>query len=224
MILIGFGFNKYYITISKIKLEKLLKKYEGKDRFELQQILTKKGGVNVPIALIIYLLFLVAVFFTFVKLDYTPGVKKKFASENSENKANCISLTRNVYKNIEIDTNGKDIVEATCIVTKKSGNKEYEIIIKNLVNGQETYSYYKTKDSYIAYRGNTKDIPELDQYDKENRLVEKDKEILEELKTVKSKYNSAYEDSKDEDELIDKDKNTEEKLNYIVTKGEITRE
>ncbi len=223
LIIIGFGFNKYYIFVSKIKLEKLLKKYEGKDKFELEQLLKKKGGVNVPISLLIYFIFLVCVFFTFVKIDYTPEVKKKFVSENSENQANCISLTRNAYKNIEESTNGKEIVEATCKITVKGQKKDFEIYIKNLIDGKETYSYYKTNDKYIVYGGNTKDLEELEKREKENQISDSDKEALYALRKAKTEYNNIYNDSKEDDELIKEDKNTEEKLNYVVTKEEITR-
>lgn len=223
MLLIGFGFNKYYIFVSKIKLERIIKRNKEKDKFELEKYLTKIGGVNVPFALVMYILFLVITFILYVKINSGEKVEK-FWKENTENKANCISLTKSAYKEIEVPTNGNRIVEATCKITQDGDKKVYEIYIKNLTEKQEYYSYYKTRDEYIVYKGNTREIEEYEKKEAENSLTENEKEYLLGIKSAKEEYIKIYNKSKEEDELIKKNKNDEEKLNYVISKEEITRE
>lgn len=223
MLLIGFGFNKYYIFISKKKLERLLEKYNGEDKFTIQNIVSKKGGVNVIKALIIYLLFLACVILTLFPVSYNKNHNEKYWNENTENKATCTSLAKTAYTTIETTTNGENIIEATCKVTEKGQNKEYEIYLKNKVDGKDTYSYYITEDSYLVYKGSTKDIPELERREEANMIAEEDKEILKIIKKAEADYKSIYNESLAEDKLIEEKKNTEEKTNYIITKEEITR-
>lgn len=223
MILIGLGFNKYYIFISKKKLERLLVKYDGEDKFTIQNILSKKGGVSVVKALIILSIFLATIILTLFPISINKNHNEKYWDENSENKASCISIAKTAYTNIEQTKNGENIIDVTCKIIIKGNNKEYEIYIKNKIDGKETYSYYATEDEYLVYKGNTNDIRELEIREKSNTISEEDKEILKDLKNAKSNYKSIYDESLYEDKLIEEKKNTEEKINYIITKEEIER-
>ena len=71
ILLIGFGFNKYYLFISKMVIKNQQKKFEGSDDYSMQKILSRKGGVNVIFTLIIYLIFLIILFYEKCNLSHS---------------------------------------------------------------------------------------------------------------------------------------------------------
>ena len=100
MIVLGFLFNYYYVFVAKKKVEKILKRMEGTDNFTLMSIMKEEGGVDVPLALSIYAGFLLFLFFYLVGFKFNSNHNMKYWQENSENKANCLYLTKLAYMEI----------------------------------------------------------------------------------------------------------------------------
>ena len=82
MVILGFIFNPYYIFIIKQRIKRLEIKYEGSDAYTFTEICEEKGGVNGTIALIIYFIFLVIIFFCLVRVNYNKDHNTKFWKEN----------------------------------------------------------------------------------------------------------------------------------------------
>ena len=223
MVGLGFGFNKYYIFISKQVIKNQQKKFEGSDDYSMEKILSRKGGVNVILTLILYLLFLIVLFYGMFHFTINKTHNTKFWEENTTNEASCISLTKIAYKDLPNVTEKVQIMESTCKVTTGDTNNEYSIYIKILDNTKVIYAYYQTEKSYLKYRGNTKLLGELEQKQANNTLSDVEKGMLVELKNIELTYNDIYEKSKEEKKLIEEKKNTKPRTDYFFTKEEITR-
>lgn len=223
MVGLGFGFNKYYIFISKQVIKNQQKKFEGSDDYSMEKILSRKGGVNVIFTLILYLLFLIVLFYGMFHFTINKTHNTKFWEENTTNEASCISLTKIAYKDLPNVTEKGQIMESTCKVTTGDTNNEYSIYIKILDNTKVIYAYYQTEKSYLKYRGNTKLLGELEQKQANNTLSDVEKGMLVELKNIELTYNDIYEKSKEEKKLIEEKKNTKPRTDYFFTKEEITR-
>ena len=216
LIVLGFGFNPYYIFISKRKVEKLLKEYEGSDSFTLENECKAMGGVNIIFSLIIYAIFLVIIVLSITGFKINTNHNTKFWKENSENKANCLSLTKLAYRQEKGKYN--NIEEAIC---KK--NKEYTIYLKAVKGSEIVYVYYETENDYIVYKNDTSIIPKLEERLKNNNISLEDEKLLSDLKMVKTLYASSHSEAIKEDELIKNKKNKEEKRNFIITYEELVR-
>ena len=223
MVGLGFGFNKYYIFISKQVIKNQQKKFEGSDDYSMEKILSRKGGVNVIFTLILYLLFLIVLFYGMFHFTINKTHNTKFWEENTTNEASCISLTKIAYKDLPNVTEKGQIMESTCKVTTGDTNNEYSIYIKILDNTKVIYAYYQTEKSYLKYRGNTKLLGELEQKQANNTLSDVEKGMLVELKNIELTDNDIYEKSKEEKKLIEEKKNTKPRIDYFFTKEEITR-
>ncbi len=221
MILLGFAFNKYYIFISKRKVERIISKAEDDDRFSLANTCKKKGGVNVPNALLIYFSFLVIVFFTFVTITINKSHNTKFYEENSTNQATCRRLIKTAYNNVESENKVGKASDATCKVMKKQQEKEFEIYIKTEKDNKFYYSFYATENGYIKFMNNTLELADL-QIKRTNGYIsaEEDKKLTE-LKTTEMNYQDTYNKAKEEDQLIEKKKDKEPKTSFIFTEEEI---
>lgn len=223
MVGIGFGFNKYYIFISKQVIKNQQKKFEGTDDYSMEKILSRKGGVNVLMALTLYLIFLIVLFYCMFHFKINKTHNTKFWEENTNNEASCISLTKIAYRDLPNVTEKGQIMESTCKVTTGTDNNEYSIYIKILENNKVIYAYYQTEKSYLKYRGNTQLLGELEQKQTNNTLSDVEKGMLVELKNIELTYNDIYEKSKEEKKLIEEKKNTKPRTDYFFTKEEITR-
>ena len=220
MLLLGFIFNKLYIFSSKNKVNRIVNKSSEDDRFNLKKICAKKGGVNILRALIIYGLFLVIVIAYMFRIRIVEPTYTKFYKENSENKANCISMIKTAYKNA-IDKNKElTIKEATC---QKQEDGEFKFFLDDLKNNNDYYYYYDTSKGFLRYRNDTFDIDLLEEKKANNTITNYEIEILNEKNQIEEIYKSISKKSKEEDKLIEEEKNEEEKKNYIITKEEITR-
>ena len=218
LVVLGIGFNPYYIFIVKRKVNKILNDYEGSDSFSLQEMCKEFGGVNVVMALIIYSIFLVAIVLSILK----PSVdlnNNAFFKENSENQANCNYLIKQIYQDIK-ERSGK-INEALCKVNKNSEN--YDIYFKAKKDSKVIYIYYATDKEYIVYKNSTEALEAFNKKKAENRISEEEEKNLNEMKMILSNYESIHKKAKEEDKLIEANKNKEEKLNYIFTHEEIIR-
>ena len=223
ILLLGFGFNKYYILMSKLSINIQRKKFEGSDDYSMEKILSRKGGVNVIIALIVYTLFLAFLIYGIFHFTIYKDHNTKFFEENTNNEANCISLTKtsnNYLPNVEI--NGQ-IVESTCKVLTINNNKEFAIYLKLLHENKIIYAYFQTENSYLQYKGTTKNIAEYETKYTSGTLTDEEKQVYNELKSIQLTYEDVYEKSKEEVRLIKEKKNTKERTDFMFTKEEITR-
>lgn len=217
MVLLGFGFNPYYIYIVKRKVNSILKEYEGTDSFSLEKMCSEFGGVNIPMALIIYLVFLVVIVISILKPTINTSHNTKFWKENSENEANCLSLIKLIYKKAP----SVKITEALCKVNKN--NRNFDLYIKINKDNKVVYEYYTTENDYIVYKNNTEFLENLNKKKAENRITEEEEKNLSEMKMIMSNYETIRNDSLNEDKLIKAKRNKEEKLNYIFDKEVIKR-
>lgn len=219
LLIIGFGFNPYYIYIVKRKVNKILNEYAGSDSFTLENICKEKGGVKVDISLIIYVLFLAIIVLVITKPSINTSHNTKFWQENAENKANCTSLIRLVYK--EEKNNYDKIEEALCKVKKDTNN--YELYLKTTKSKKTYYVYYETENDYLVFKHNTEYLEMLNKKKKENKITSEEDKILREIKVIESNYKNIYTKSNEEDKQIKRKTNKEEKLNYIFTYEELIR-
>lgn len=219
VLILGFGFNPYYVFIVKRKVNKMLVKYEGTDSFSLENMCKEFGGVDTFTALIIYLLFLVTIVLSIIKPMINTNHNTKFWKENSENKANCISMTKLIFK--EEKSNYDKITEALCKINKT--NKTYELYLKTKKDNKVYYVYYETENDYLVFKYNTEYLNSLNKREAENKLTDSEKQMLRDIKAIKTNYESIYKKAKDEDKQIEKKTNKEEKLNYIFDYEELIR-
>lgn len=216
LLIIGFGFNYYYVFIVKGKVNKILKDYEGSDSFSLEKICRELGGVNVIIALVIYLIFLIVIVLSIVKPSFNTSHNDKFFKENSENKANCTSLVRLIYQ--EEKTNTDKSTEALCKVNKNK--KNYELYLKTTKDKKTVYVYYETNNDYIEYINSTESYETLS---KKKNLTTEEQKQLSDIKMIISNYKTGREKSIEEDNQIKNKTNREEKIYYLFEYQEIIR-
>ncbi len=224
-LLLGIFFSKYYIWVSKQKVEKIKAQEEengDSDKFTIANTCKENGGVNTTKALIIYLAFLLLIFISLFPISFNTSHNTKFWQENSENLANCTSVAKSAYANILVEDGLGTVEEAVCKVNK-STTKEYEVYLKTVKDNKVIYSYYVTDKGYISLKKRTTFLEELREERKAGTLSEEDQKLLAELEMIEKNYKNYYARALEEEEAIKKKKNKEEKLNYILTKEEIIR-
>ena len=223
MLLLGFSFSKYYIFICKYKVEKIIKDNPDEDRFNIEAICRQKGGVNVVIVLIIYLVFLIIVFFTLVSFTYNKNHNTKFWQENSENKASCNSVIKTAYNYLEEENDLGIASDAVCEVIGNNNNREYKVYIKTNKDNNAYYSYYITENGYVSYKQDTMHLNELQLKKANSSLTEEEEQLLLELNDISQAYAKIFNESKKEDQLIQDKKNKTAKKYFRFNKEEIIR-
>ena len=221
MVLSGLLFNPIYIFVAKKRVLYLKKKSQYNDDFSIEQLCAEKGGVNFVIALIIYALFLIIMFFSMYRIIF-PSKHDKYFEKNSINKATCTSIIKNIYssrESLKIDGN---ISEGLCnIVPGKT--KNYNIYIKVEKDNSIYYLFYATQDDKISLKGNTLYINDLELKEQNKTISDEESTFLDNSRLIESKYKNIKNTSKIEDALIKKNKDTDEKLNYVLSEEEIKR-
>jgi len=220
MILLGLFFNKYYIAVAKERVERIKEKSGEEDRYVLASLCTEKGGVNVVSALLIYLVFLVIVFFTLFTIIIRKTHNAEFIEENSINQATCKRLVKTAYTNVEEENKVGKAADAICKVIKNR-DKEFEIVIKTEKDHKYYYSFYATENGYIKFKNNTLELADLQIKKTNGYISEEENKKLTELKEIEMNYQETYNKAKDENDLIEKKKDTEAKTSFIVTEEEI---
>ena len=219
LLVIGFGFNFYYVYIIKRRVNKILVDYEGSDSFSLEKMCKEFGGVNVMISLIIYLVFLIVIILSITKPTFNTSHNGKFFKENSENEANCSSLIRLTFQ--EEKTNYDKVEEAVCKVNKNK--KNYELYLKTTKNKKTVYVYYETKNDYIVFKNNTEYLYILKNKKANKTITEEETKLLSDIKAISTNYKKIHDKAIEEDKLIKNKTNREEELNYIIDYQEIIR-
>lgn len=218
MIASGALFNKIYLKQIEKRVNKIIDNNNMTDNFTVEEICKKKGGVNVIIALIIFFIFLCITFLSFISIKETDE-KPKFWEEDNTNKANCIKITKNAKTILEENDIEGDIQEALCEVN----SKKYDIYLKVKIDNTEEILYFKDEGEVLTLLGNTNNIEELEERQEDNNLKEEEEDFLEVSQNLNKKYKSMESEAKREDTLIENNKNTKEKKEFIITKEEITR-
>ena len=221
-VLLGILFNFYYVFIAKRKVELIKKKYEGTDKFGLMNICEEKGGVNLWLALGVYFVFILIIFFSYVNVFVNPSNNTKYWKENSENRATCLSLVHVGYNNLETYKVPGTVDGAVCKVSKKNF-VEYDIYLKTIENGKTYYAYFYAEKDGVIYKRNTSEISELELKKANDQITEEEQTLLNSLKQIENNYSDISKQSAAEDELIKKKQNKSEKLNYLFSKEEVIR-
>ncbi len=222
MIAGGFAFNPLYIMIAKRKIDKMINEDPDNDRYTLSNQAMEKGGVSLVSALLIYSVFLIIIFFLMIPFQYNKNHNANFWQENSENQANCISLIKTAYNNLEEEFDLGEISEAACKITKKP-DKKYEIYLKTTKEDQFIYSYYQTENNYLRYYNNTEKFNELEMKNTNGTITPEEISIYNTIKDIESNYQDIYNQSNKEAKLIEEKKNITERTNYIFSREEIIR-
>lgn len=223
MLILGLSFNKVYILISKIKVERIVNKNAGTDNFMMENICKKKGGVKVSYALLIYFIFLILVFFGLFTVSYNSNHNEKFWKENSENRATCSSLLKIANRDLESNEISGTLKEGICVVYKTISGKDYDVYLKINDNSKTFYLYYKTEKEYLVYNNTTSDLRDLEAKSLNKTITEDEKKELSAKKNIEEAYFNATKKSTDEDLQIKNKTNDTEKKNYIFSSSEITR-
>ena len=151
-----------------------------------------------------------------------PKKTSKFYKENNENQASCISLVKRIYTQRETLKINGNIKEGTCLITP-GVNKDYNIYIMVQNDNKTFYQFYKTENNYLVIKGSTEYLTEL-QEKVQNKTISKEEETyLNNSVNIESKFRIVKTTSQTEDELIVKNKDTCEKLNYVIGEEEFKR-
>lgn len=224
MVIIGLTFNKLYIYVSKLKVEFMLKKLQGTDRFTLENICEKKGGVKVVPALVIYLIFLIIIFFGMFNVYYNKNNNTNFWNENSENRATCDSLLKTSYKELEKNPVTGTLNEGLCSITKSSNSpKKYDVYLKINNDNVVIYVHYETNGKYLEYDNNTEGIQQLEAKNVNRTITDEEMEELKKKRKIEEDYYQGQKKSAEEEDLIKNNKNTSERKNFVFQEKEIIR-
>lgn len=222
-VLSGVLFNPIYLKLANIKIKRIRKNNPSNDDFDLMEVCRKKGGVNVVIALVIYLIFIISIIGTMFSIKLFLNGKDPYFEENTNNRANCMYLTKNslLYsRNNGIDG---DIMESVC---KKFGaEKSYFDIYVKMKNfdGSVSYLYFETGDQEISLINNTVKKSSLESKKMNGEITEEEQKQLDDFGQIESDYSKIKEDAKKYDELASKNKNKSEKTSFVFTKEELLR-
>lgn len=220
-IVLGFLFNKVYQLVSMFKIKRLEKKYKGSDPYTMQTIMEEKGGVRVLPAILIYFVFIVIVVLNLFTFQFNKEHNTKYWKENSENRANCLSLIQQSRDELKTRVEVFSVVEASCRITK-STHSDYEIYMKSISSTTTSCIYqYEVKNGYLNYIDSTDGVLELEQKSVNKTISEEEEKSLLQKKDIQKTYNEIYEESKKEDQLIKEKKNTKEKKSFIFGEDEV---
>lgn len=222
MITSGFVFNPIYIMLAKTKIGIIKDQNQDSDRFTIINIAMEKGGTNLVIALISYLVFLVIVFFSVVSFSYNKNHNANFWQENSENQANCISIIKTAYNNLEEEYDLGSVSDAACKVLV-STTKEYEVYLRTIKDDKFIYSLYTTENNLLKYENNTERYNELETKKVNGTITPEENDLYNAIRNIESNYQDISIQSAKEEELIAKKQNKSERTNFIFSKEEIIR-
>ena len=216
----GLFFNKIYIKLVERKVESIERKSPGLDSYSLERKCKRRGGVTVVVPLVIFLIFLVIMIFSFLNIQYTEETPD-FWKENNENQANCKSMGKQAYKTLSKYNIAGTLEEVACEV-EISSRKSYNIYLKVQEKAQYHYIFFANdQEGYITLKGNTEIIKELEVTQKTYGLSESDEEFLQTSKELANKFASLKDDEAYEAKQIKEKTNTREKTHFVFTKDDI---
>ncbi len=219
MILSGLVFNPIYLLVVKGKVQRLLDNHDYFSDQEKEDLCAKKGGVNTPVALLIFCIFLGIMFLNYVKLDF-GSAKPKFWKENNENQANCILMTKNAFQLIEKEALFGVFDEAICHV-KITQTKNYDIYIKIKEDTNYQYYYFNNNGKYLSLEGDTSKIERLEKEKKNNTILEDEEKLLEKSKDLPNLFDTMIRQAQDEENLVRTGRNNSQRIYFHFSKDEI---
>ena len=224
MVLSGFLFNPLYKLYASIRIKSIRKHNYGSDDFTIEQICQQKGGTSLILTLVIFFIFLVVMIRTYYSFSINRE-NTKFWSENSENKANCTSMSKSNYKSLsEYEAEGV-LEEAVCNVRKTNSTKSYDIYLK--ITNPETNTFrivfFRDDKDSVTIEGVGVNLELLQDKNRNGIISEEETQLLNRTLEIRNQYTKIHDASIDEDRLIKTKKNKSEKINYIIPKDEILR-
>lgn len=218
MLLNGITFNTIYLMIVRKRVNRLKKKKMTYK--EQQEICEKKGGVNVFLPLLVFAIFLAIVIITsFKTLDNN---RDKFFKENSENQANCKSMSKQAYTILKSTKIEGEITQVACNITTNDKTKSYNIYLKMRDIMGEKYLYFENDKTKLTLLGNTEYISLLEAKEKDKTITKEEAIILSNSNNLKDKYEKIVENSAYEKRISEVGTNTKARENYVFSKKDIT--
>ena len=223
MVLSAVIFNPIYLAVVKIRVQRLIDKYgDETDNFILDKCI-QQGGVNTPRALLVFLIFLVALFFTYYSINF-GGKKTKFFEENSENEANCLYISKETF-NFLVNKQEKEMIDASldeagCHVNI-SDNNSYDIYLKIKYSDGFRYVYFVDDDKNLTIEADTNYIEKLKEAKEAGPLDKEDEVILEKSQNLNLTFNELKLKAKSEEDAAKKNKLTSQRTNFIFGKDDI---
>jgi len=222
-IISGVLFNPIYLKIAKIKINNLKKNSPSDDDFELIEICRKKGGVNVVIALLIYLVFIISIIGTLFSFRLFFNGKGKYWDENNNNRANCRYLSRNSLFYARNNGISGEIEESVC---KKFGTDDqyFDVYLKmKSIDGSFSYLYFSSGNEGIDLTNNTEKKNALENKRMNGTITEEEKKQLEEYEQIESNYKKIKTDSEKYEQLPSKIQKNTERSSYVFSKEELLK-
>lgn len=224
MVLSGFLFNPLYKLYASIRIKSIRKHNYGSDDFTIEQICQQKGGTSLILTLVIFFIFLVVMIRTYYSFSIN-NENTKFWSENSENKANCTSMSKSSYRMLNEEEAAGVLEEAVCNVRRTNSTKSYDIYLK--ITNPETNTFrivfFRDDKDSVTIEGVGVNLELLQDKNRNGIISEEETQLLNRTLEIRNQYTKIHDASIDEDRLIKTKKNKSEKINYIIPKDEILR-
>lgn len=224
MVLSGFLFNPLYKLYASIRIRSIRKHNYGSDDFTIEQICQQKGGTSLILTLVIFFIFLVVMIRTYYSFSIN-NENTKFWSENSENKANCTSMSKSSYRMLNEEEAAGVLEEAVCNVRRTNSTKSYDIYLK--ITNPETNTFrivfFRDDKDSVTIEGVGVNLELLQDKNRNGIISEEETQLLNRTLEIRNQYTKIHDASIDEDRLIKTKKNKSEKINYIIPKDEILR-
>ena len=222
MVLSGIFFNKIYLVVIRRRIRRILNKTEGIDEYTIQEKCRKKGGVSVFNALSIFVIFLVIMILCFIDGVSLPQETPKFWDKNTENLANCKSVSKQTYQILKDNKIDGSLEESICEV-HIGDSKTYDTYFKLKKDSVSQYYYFKNEGNYFTLEGNTEKLEYLEEEKENGTISEEEEKMLTITKNLSSKFASLKKDAEYEDRLISEGLDTSEKAHYVFGKDDILK-
>lgn len=219
----GVLFNPIYLKLANIKIKRIRKNNPSNDDFELMEICRKKGGVNVVIALVIYVIFIACIIFSMFSFNFNLKGRGKYWEANNNNRANCMYITKNSLLYTKNNSIEGELVEAAC---RKFGadTSFFDIYIKmKNFDGSVSYLFFQTGDQELTLTNNTVRKSTLENKKMTGTITPEETKQLEEIQEIESNYKKIKEESAKFDKQAVKDNDKTERTCYVFTKEELLR-
>lgn len=223
MVLSAVLFNSLYLMFVKAKVQRIVDKYENEtDAYIVEQCI-RQGGVNTPMALFIFLVFIVVLFLSHFNFTIGKG-PSKFWKDNSENEANCLSLGRKTFQ-LLTDKESKEMInysldEMACNVIL-SGEKSYDIYLKVSSDGETRIVYFENSDGHIILKGDSKYIKLLKEAEETRKLTDDEEKLLDDSEILDNKYVEIKNLSNSEATMEKNNTANGQRTHYVFSKDDI---
>ena len=215
--ILGYFFNRYYLSFSRKKVEKIINNNKKLTRTALENLCKKKGRVNGIVTLFLYAIFLVGTIagLVFIHPKLPTGI---YAKKNAEYYSTCSEYLKTVYQDVLNNPQYVYIQEGVCYVQETTPSY-YDVYLKGTASNHNVYFYYSTKSGRIVLEETTEDQIEYEVKEREGTITSGEKALLERLREVEKRYNNIFNQA----EAESKKKDRIEKHSFVFSKEEIVR-